>query len=304
MAEKRMFTKKITDTDVFQEMPLSTQALYFHLNMNADDDGFVRNPRRIARLIGASDDDLKLLIVKRFVLTFDTSGVIVIKHWRMHNTLRMDRYHPTEYQEELRMLGLKSNNSYTDRLDCPEITSFPGRAKGALPEQLPEPDGDDSGNHTATEWQPDGTRGLGLGKDLDLGKGLDIGSDIEEDVCTAPRSEPVLTIFLNDGSEYPIMQDYIDEMQALYPAVDVLQELKKMKAWSINNPKKRKTKSGIKRFIGSWLAKEQDRGGREGTTGRYGNGTGAAKRGRYDLNPGEDAENDPRWANVHYDISE
>ena len=148
-----MFTKKITDTDVFQEMPLSTQALYFHLNMNADDDGFVRNPRRIARLIGASDDDLKLLVVKRFILVFDSSGVIVIKHWRMHNTLRMDRYHPTEYQEELRTLGLKSNNSYTDRLDCPEIVSRCGfDNKHCLADGGAS--GVDSGNHLATAWQP------------------------------------------------------------------------------------------------------------------------------------------------------
>lgn len=112
MAEKRSFTKKITDSDAFLDMPLSAQCLYFHLNMNTDDDGFVNNPKRIMRLIGASDDDMKLLIAKAFILVFD-SGVIVIKHFRMHNTLRNDRYHPTNYQEEYRMLDLKGNNSYT-----------------------------------------------------------------------------------------------------------------------------------------------------------------------------------------------
>ena len=112
MPEKRMFTKKITESDAFLDMPLSTQCLYFHLNMNADDDGFVNNPKRIMRTIGASEDDLKILIAKAFLLTFD-SGVIVIKHWRMHNTLQNDRYHPTDYQEEFQMLGLKTNKSYT-----------------------------------------------------------------------------------------------------------------------------------------------------------------------------------------------
>ena len=87
MAEKRMFTQKIIDSDAFLDMPLSTQALYFHLNMRADDDGFINNPKRIQRTIGASDDDLKLLIAKRFVICFE-NGVIVIKHWKMHNTLR------------------------------------------------------------------------------------------------------------------------------------------------------------------------------------------------------------------------
>lgn len=109
-----MFTQKIIDSDAFLDMPLSSQALYFHLNMRADDDGFVNNPKRIQRTIGASEDDLKLLIVKRFVIGFD-SGVIVIKHWKMHNTLRKDRYNPTQYQEELQTLALKENNSYTEK---------------------------------------------------------------------------------------------------------------------------------------------------------------------------------------------
>ena len=115
MADKRMFTQKIIDSDAFLDMPLSSQALYFHLNMRADDDGFVNNPKRVQRTIGASEDDLKLLIVKRFVIGFD-SGVIVIKHWKMHNTLRKDRYNPTQYQEELQTLALKENNSYTEKL--------------------------------------------------------------------------------------------------------------------------------------------------------------------------------------------
>lgn len=103
---------KIVDSDAFLDMPLSTQALYFHLNMRADDDGFVGNPKRIAKLINASEDDLKLLIAKRFILVFE-DGVIVIKHWRMHNTIQKDRYVPTAYQDELNRLFIKSNKSYT-----------------------------------------------------------------------------------------------------------------------------------------------------------------------------------------------
>ena len=114
MAEKRMFSQKIIDSDAFLDMPLSTQSLYFHLNMRADDDGFINNPKKIQRMIGASDDDLRVLMAKRVVLSFD-SGVIVIKHWRMHNTLQKDRYKPTQYQEEYSTLTLKQNRSYTDR---------------------------------------------------------------------------------------------------------------------------------------------------------------------------------------------
>jgi hypothetical protein len=111
MANKRMFTMKIVDSDAFLEMPLSTQCLYFHLNMRADDDGFIGNPKKIMRIIGASDDDLRLLIAKRFLLTFD-DGVLVIKHWRMHNTLSKQRYHETQYLDEKSMLKLKKNGSY------------------------------------------------------------------------------------------------------------------------------------------------------------------------------------------------
>ena len=112
MANKRMFNIKIVDSDSFLDMPLTAQCLYFHLNMRADDDGFVGNPKRVQRLIGASDDDMRLLIAKRFVLTFD-DGVIVIKHWRMHNTLSANRYKETTYIDQKRELLLKENNAYS-----------------------------------------------------------------------------------------------------------------------------------------------------------------------------------------------
>ena len=128
-----MFTKKIVDSDAFLDMPLSTQALYFHLNMRADDDGFVNNPKKIQRMIGASEDDLKLLIAKRFLLAFE-NAVVVIKHWRMHNLLRKDRYSPTQYQEQKEELVLKENGSYTEKIEIPALS---------------EPD-----NQMATTWQP------------------------------------------------------------------------------------------------------------------------------------------------------
>ena len=99
MAQRRMFSKKITDTDKFLEMPLSTQALYFHLNMGADDDGFVDRPKTIQRTVGASDDDLKILLAKNFIISSDT-GIVVIKDWRIHNYIRKDTYQPTIYQAE------------------------------------------------------------------------------------------------------------------------------------------------------------------------------------------------------------
>ena len=108
-----MFAKTIIDSDAFLDMPLSAQALYFHLSMRADDDGFINNPKKIQRMIGASDDDCKLLIMKRFVITFE-SGVIVIKHWKIHNYIQKDRYKPTIYQEEKAQLAEKGNKAYTE----------------------------------------------------------------------------------------------------------------------------------------------------------------------------------------------
>lgn len=111
MAERRMFAKTIVLSDSFLDMPMSARCLYFTLGMLADDDGFVNSPRSIMRQCGASDDDMKLLIAKKFVLIFD-SGVIVIKHWRINNYLRSDRYQETKYKSEKAMLAADENDSY------------------------------------------------------------------------------------------------------------------------------------------------------------------------------------------------
>lgn len=167
MAERRMFTKKIIDSDAFLDMPLSAQALYFHLNMRADDDGFVNGPRKIQRMVGASNDDMNLLIAKRFILTFE-SGVIVIKHWRMHNLLRKDRYTPTQYQEEYRRLETKENGAYTEA--------------------------------TATTWQPSGNQ---VAPQVSIGK-VSIGEDSlkeeeKEKRFTPPSVEEVNSYILEKG---------------------------------------------------------------------------------------------------------
>lgn len=112
MAERRMFAKTIIDSDAFLDMPLSSQALYFHLSMRADDDGFINNPKKIQRVIGASEDDLKVLMAKNFLIPFET-GIVVVKHWRIHNYIQNDRYKKTVYLEELEQLEIKKNKAYT-----------------------------------------------------------------------------------------------------------------------------------------------------------------------------------------------
>ena len=111
MAERRMFATKVIDSDLFLEMPLQTQALYFHLAMRADDDGFVNNPKKIVRMIGADETSLKILISNSFLIPFNT-GIVVISHWKLHNFIRKDRYKPTIYQNEKNNLMLQDNGVY------------------------------------------------------------------------------------------------------------------------------------------------------------------------------------------------
>jgi len=111
MAQRRMFAKTIIDSDAFLEMPLSSQTLYFHLSMRADDEGFINNPKSIMRIVGAKDDDMKLLIAKKFIIPFE-SGVVVIKHWKIHNYIQNDRFTPTKYPDEKAMLTVDKNSTY------------------------------------------------------------------------------------------------------------------------------------------------------------------------------------------------
>lgn len=231
MAERRMFAKTIVDSDAFLDMPLSSQALYFHLSMRADDDGFVNNPKKIQRMIGCSDDDLKLLIAKRFVLIFD-SGVIVIKHWRLHNTLRKDRYKPTIYQEEFKKLILKSDGGYTDRLPsgCQVVAKrLPNgchvvdeseTAKNNESKEINElDDGCQTGNQVATQDR--------LGKDRLINKTNLQQTEIcneeparEDDVCSENFDDPLIEQAENLAAEQT--QEVVDDPDAVVTPVQVI----------------------------------------------------------------------------------
>jgi len=117
MADKRMFSLKIVDSDLFLDMPLSSQCLYFHLSMRADDDGFVNNPKKIIKIIGANEDDLKILIAKGFVIVFE-QGITVITHWKINNFIRKDRYKPTLYENEVQSLSQTKNGMYIKEVGC------------------------------------------------------------------------------------------------------------------------------------------------------------------------------------------
>lgn len=132
MAERRMFSKNVIESDPFMDMPAEAQMLYIHLNMASDDDGFCDNPRAIMRQCGASNDSMKLLIAKKFVLTFDKNDgfVAVIKHWRINNYIRKDNYRETKYKEFMRELYYDENRSYS-------MNSGDGH-KPCLPPPVPE----------------------------------------------------------------------------------------------------------------------------------------------------------------------
>ena len=203
MARKRMFNIQIVDSDAFLDMPLSTQALYFHLNMRADDDGFVGNPKRIQRLVGASEDDLKLLIAKRFLLVFE-DGVIVIKHWRMHNTIQRDRYTRTAYIEELNQLKLKDNKSYTFH----DIDAENSMETKCL----------QNGNKMETDWKQNDNTDIGLDLDIDLDIDLEEETNKEEETDAAPSPPSLFESFESEFARplSPIEVQLIADWQKAY----------------------------------------------------------------------------------------
>ena len=247
MAERRMFAKTIIDSDAFLDMPLSTQALYFHLSMRADDEGFINNPKKIKRMIGASDDDLKLLIAKNFVIPFD-SGVVVIKHWRIHNYIRADRLIKTVYKDERGMLDVKENGAYTvggqSSVNC---RSSDGQVTDKCQHRL----GKDSIDKVS----------VGEDRVGDYMKVIDKPAGSQQDIPTLP---------LLDGSEWRPEQKDLQEWQKFYNRVDILHELGRMRQWCRSNPTKKKTAYEIRGFVTKWLDQEQRK-----TKGRQATGADA-----------------------------
>lgn len=150
MAERRMFARSVVDSDAFLDMPLSAQALYFHFGMRTDDDGFVSAPRKIQKMVSATEDDVKLLIAKGFVIPFE-SGVIVIRHWGMHNKIKSDRYKPTVYRNEKALLSVQEDKTYA--------LQTPSKERIVQPASEVEP-----------IWNQNGSEVEPLGKDR-IGKG-------------------------------------------------------------------------------------------------------------------------------------
>ena len=193
MAQRRMFSKGITTSDLFVDMPASTQLLYFHLGMEADDEGFIGNVRMLGRAYGASNDDIKLLQAKGFIIVFE-NGVTVVKDWNLNNQIRKDRLKPTIYKAEKSLLTLDNTGVY--QLDNQMATK-------------PQP----NDNQMATKWQPNGnqmTTQYRIGEDR---RGKD---RIEEDSEDTPSLVIVSKTYQSkigviDGGQFQQLAEYVTE---------------------------------------------------------------------------------------------
>lgn len=248
MANRRMFSKDVVETDKFLNMPLTSQALYFHLGMEADDDGFIASPKKIQRSIGCSEGDLQLLASCGFIIPFE-SGVVVLTHWRQNNYIQADRYRKTVHKEEAALL---QNDNYVYSLDttCIQPVSNPYPQDRLGKDRL-------------------GKDRLELGKDIYISSELSPVSKMDTEEKEPKKKKPVevepvpsgYRIILLDKSFYEIPLEKLDFWKESYPAVDVEQEIRSMAAWADANPTRRKTRNGVVRFITNWLSREQDKGG-------------------------------------------
>lgn len=343
-----MFAKSITCSDDFLDMPATSQNLYFHLSMNADDDGFVDKPKGVMRMIGAKDDDMKILLAKSFVLPFD-SGVIVIRHWRINNYIQKDRKRDTNYIEELKMLKCDKTGAYTfdidgldvgyksterkpltdaqqKRLDAKNDSSLPysfdykikrvfiGKTcplcgismntsskmtQPTIQHNIPISKGGKhelsnisiicgkcnysiqdnetqslNNSEVVSEWEKIIGNVSGMDTQVSIGKdSIDKNNSSINTTCAVPEPDTtpkaqekiIISFILNDKSEYEVTETLYNQFVECYPAVDVMQELKKIKAWCFSNPTLRKTKRGVLRFMNGWLERAQNKGGYYGT---------------------------------------
>jgi hypothetical protein len=271
MAERRMFAKTIIDSDAFLDMPLSTQALYFHLSMRADDEGFVNNPKKISRMIGTNDDDLKLLIAKRFLLAFD-SGVVVIKHWRIHNYLQNDRVKDTVYQEERQMLEVGSNRAYTMKktpvsnlyTNCIQTVSKADTQNSidqiSIVESRSEEDRSEEGS---VEEEESGSAAT----------------------TTSASTDPV-KILLNNEAQHVVTADRISQMQKLFPQINVRAEMEAISRKCACVASQRRSPEKIDAYIFAWMKLAASDAAKEaGRTSSYGkNSFHNFKQHDYDFN--------------------
>jgi hypothetical protein len=237
MAERRMFSKTIIDSDLFMDLPLTAQALYFHLAMRADDDGFIGNSKKLCRMLGVGEEDLALLIEKELLIKFD-SGVVAVKHWKVNNLIKNDRYKATIYQEEKSFLEVE-NNTYR------KCEKKPRRAPQKDEKATLEPKWNPSGTHLEPQVR--------LGKDS-IGKDS-IGKDIKREKIKREKAELSSPPSLEEVKEYGRSigrEDLADKFFKYYTATEwndakgkVINNWKaKYVSWSNREPKAEQVRYG------------------------------------------------------------
>lgn len=218
MATRRMFSLKIIDTDYFLDLPMSSQNLYFHLALRADDDGFISAPKRIMRMMGSSEDDYKVLVSKNFIIPFE-SGVCVIKHWLIHNQIRKDRYTPTFHQYEKNMIDNNDNGYELVSSDCIQ------------------------------EWQPNGNQ---MATQVSIGKvRLDISAEKEEETTNVLPEKEIKPIILTssqdrfmgilkgiEGYKLDMIKDLemYERMESKYPNLDLVEAIEQFAMYKMDKP--------------------------------------------------------------------
>lgn len=222
MADKRMFSSKIIDSDAFIEMSPMARLLYFNLSLHADDDGFTNSARREMKIVGAQDSDLNELVDKRFVIRFD-SGVVAIKHWRINNTIRSDRYKATTYTDEKSLLTIEPNGAYTIKSEV--------NNNGIPSDNHKNIDGIPSDNQCVPQIRggEDRLEEDRLGE-IRLGEGCacvrEESSENQEDCLTPPSQESPVLYFPTKEGEQPIYQSDIDNLSRYYNnSIDVKAEI-------------------------------------------------------------------------------
>ena len=297
MANRRMFSLDVVNADKFLEMPASSQSLYFHLGMRADDDGFVSSPKSITRTVGSGIDDLKILISKGYVIPFE-NGIVVIADWAINNWIRPDRKHDTRFPELLKRLNIENgvykvsighqpnNNQLTtvcqssgcqptaichtedrlgkDSIDKDNINTFTHNVD--LVENancdfssVENSDFGEVKNKGVEKRRVNNSSVENLAPNNNSIKSNSINNNNSLNTSMQiPDNRTGISMILKDGSFYEVVPDKAAMWQRAYPGLDVECELYQMAAWCDSNPAKRKTRTGIEKFINGWLNRSQN----------------------------------------------
>ena len=239
MAERRMFSKSVVETDAFYELPAATQALYYHLCMNADDDGFVSNPKKIQQNLHATKKSRDLLIEKGYIIQFDSS-LVAIRHWKINNRIRSDRYKETIYIQEKSLLFENKAGSYE------MIREDGAHGCNLVYQTVPQYSiGKDSGGECS----------LVIGEETAEGgerKTNDDDATKKENLSKNDDKTTKAILVFHSGDVFHITQKDLNEWHETYPTMDLTSELKKMQEWLTNHPDKQDF-SGARHYIVSWL---------------------------------------------------